>query len=923
MKEALKKAIPLVFQAAAEAAVLLKNDNNALPIGKDEKIALFGRISINYYRSGTGSGGNVNAEYETNVYDGFKKYGYENYDKEVKAVYEEWIKTHPFNKGNGEWASEPWHQEEMKLEEEFVKKSAEASDKALIFIGRTAGEDKDNLDEPGSYRLTYDEKVMVDMVCRNFEHVIVVLNTSNIIDLKWINEAIAHNHIDAVLYCSQCASEGGNALAALLLGKNTPSGHLTDTIAYNISDYPSDNNHGDYIANKFEEDIFVGYRYFETFAKDKVMYPFGYGLSYTQFEVSELSALKISEKERCFKVSANVKNVGNYSGAYVLQVYLNAPCGVVGRPSRELCGFAKTKELKKGDEEKLEVIIDLNKFAAYDDAGKTDNKSAYVLEKGNYVFFAGDDVRSAKKIENDIYVLSDTVVVKQCEEAMALEEHENRIKANYENGEYVLSYEDAPLRTVSLKERIARELPEEIVKVSDKVIKLSDVKEGRASVEEFVAGLTTKQLAVLVRGEGMSSSKATQGNASVFGGVSDDLMALGIPAVCCCDGPNGVNLAKIYYCTQIPVGTALAATFNPELIGKVYEVIAEEMVMKHVDCLLGPGINIHRHPLCGRNFEYYSEDPYLTGKITVAIVKALKSKGVCAVIKHMCANSQERARHTENSIVSERALREIYLKAFEMAVEEGADAIMTSYNKVNGHYTSSSYDLTTKIARHEWNFKGMIMTDWWSRLNDVEEGGTMSFIDLRSMVRSQNDVYMIVNNNAAATNAKGDNLEESLENGKLTKAELQRCAVNIINLVLKLPAMEREIKIPKAVDFATGQVLDAEASILDVRVGETFEKEINDENIVEKALYLEVKEEGIYQISVGAASYCWELAQVLSTLFVNGERAGDIQVNGTNGKTIELNIVKAKLHKGLYELKVEHVRPKIDLKYLRLTRVDF
>ena len=907
--------------AAAESAVLLENRNNMLPLTEKDHTAFFGRTALNYYRTGTGSGGNVKVSYETNVFDGLKDYPEIKIDERLLAEYEAWVEKHPFDRGNGMWASEPLHQEEMELSDETVAESAAKCNKALIFIGRTAGEDKDSLDEPGSYRLTSCEKQMIHKVCRYFSHVGVIFNTGNIMDVSWLTDDFTYGHIEAAMLAWQGGQEGGRALADVLTGHVNPCGSLPDTICWNLKNHPADKNHGDPVFNLYEEDIYVGYRYFETFKPEKVLYPFGYGLSYTEFSFSDMDIYDYSYDGMRATVGLTVTNMGKCPGKSTIQIYLQPACGKLGRPKMELMGFAKTRLLMPGESERVEIGADLRLFGAYDDGGVTGHRSCFVLEQGDYRVFVGKNVRECTEITHNkgaAFSFERLEVIERAHEAMAPYIDFMRLAAEYDNGKYKMAYRDVPVATVKLADRIQENIPD-VLPDPGHTIHMSEVTEGTATAEEFVGQLSLRELACLARGEGMSSSKVTPGTAAIFGGVSDELMKLGVPAVCCSDGPSGLNMEKSLKATQLPIATALAATFDCDLVYRLYRYLAKEMKHYRIDVLLGPGINIHRHPLCGRNFEYYSEDPYLTGMMAAGISRGFNEEGVAGAFKHACANSQERARHTVDSVVSERALREIYLKAFKMAVRIGeARCIMTSYNRVNGHYTASDYDLATVIMRDEWGFKGMVMTDWWSRVNNVEEGGEKSFTDFRSMVRSQNDVYMVVNNNAAFTNAKGDNIEESVEKGTLTVAELQRNAVNIIKLAASLPCAERKVEVPQAVFFE--KCSDIQEKTVEIRDKECYP--IDDGDIVDNCFDIHITEAGTYMIDVGVSSTDWELAQVLSTLYINDVRAGDIQTNGTGGQVRELYIVKAALDAGMYRLSIKHIQPKLSLHYLRLIKVN-
>ncbi|MGL4372908.1 MAG: glycoside hydrolase family 3 protein, partial [Turicibacter sp.] len=331
-------------------------------------------------------------------------------------------------------------------------------------------------------------------------------------------------------------------------------------------------------------------------------------------------------------------------------------------------------------------------------------------------------------------------------------------------------------------------------------IKLQDVKKGLASLEDFVAQLSNEELATIVRGEGMSSPKVTPGTAAAFGGVSHPLLAYGIPVACAADGPSGIRMDSGHKATQVPIGTLLACSWNLELVEDLYTFEGRELVSNQIDTLLGPGINIHRHPLNGRNFEYFSEDPLITGRFAAAVTSGIKTGGSCATVKHFACNDQEAARVDVDSVVSERALREIHLKGFEMAVKDGgAVSIMTSYNPINGHWAASNYDLNTTILRGEWDYSGIVMTDWWAKMNHPMTAGAAGKEYTSYMVRAQNDLYMVVENNGAQSNVANDDTKEALANGSLTVGELQRCAMNICRFVMNALVFDREMTESEAI----------------------------------------------------------------------------------------------------------------------------
>lgn len=915
-------------EAAAEGAVLLKNEGHMLPVKKDETVSIFGRSQIEYYRSGTGSGGAVNVPYVKNILDGIKENNAFPVNEELVETYKEWLKEHPFDNGGGGWAAEPWHQEEMEITEEIACRAAEKSKKAVFLIGRTAGEDKDYEDAEGSYLLTKREKENLRIVTKYFNEVAVLLNVSNIIDMSWTKDAAYQDHIKAILYIWQGGMEGANAVADLLSGRVTPSGKLTDTIAEKLSDYPAADHFGSKTENIYAEDIYVGYRYFETFAPEKVMYEFGFGLSYTEFSMETVKAESTGNgKDAKIALSIRVKNTGSAAGKEAAQVYVSAPQGQLGKPAKVLCGFAKTKLLAPGEEEVLELTIPVSRFASYDDSGVTGHKSCYVLEEGLYEIYVGNSVRCTEKANVDGkggYEIASCVVTEELKEALAPTKEFLRLKTGRqkEDGVFARAYEKAPQQMVDLAERIKSRLPKELPQTGNKGITLQAVAENiknGSSVEEeldaFVAQFTNEELAVIVRGEGMSSPKVTPGTASAFGGVSDSLHGYGIPIACASDGPSGIRMESGLKATQLPIGTLLACSFNIPMMEELYQMEGRELVGNEIDTLLGPGINIHRYPLNGRNFEYFSEDPLVTGQFAAAMTRGIRSAGSSATVKHFAANNQETERHNVNSVVSERALREIYLKGFEIAVKEGnANSIMTSYNPVNGHWTASNYDLNTTILRGEWGYQGIVMTDWWAKMNDVVNGGEADRRYTSFMVRAQNDLYMVVNNNGAAINAVGDDTLEALEAGKLTVGELQRCAKNICRFLLGTPVMKRPLKDfdPLLTVTAKEAVNTDGKQVCALQSGSRIEAG-KFENTV-----LYVEKESILNVN---AHFCFPvegLAQGAANLYLNGELMATVQTGGTGERFLTQRMCRVKFMPGYYELKAEYVTPELKLDWIEL-----
>ena len=772
----LPKLAQLSRRIAANGAVLLKNSKQVLPFKESERISIFGRAQFEYAKSGTGSGGRINTEYTVNIYDGIKANGSVEIYEPVSAAYKDFIKEHPFDNGNG-WATEPWSQIEMPLPEELVEKAAKNSDKALIVISRLCGEARDNSEEEGSYYLQKAEYDMIETVCKHFEKVCVALNIGGIIDFSWIKEL----RVPSVIILWQGGQEGGNAAADLLCGRITPSGKLTDTIAKSIEDYPSHKNFGAGDKLIYEEDIYVGYRYFETFAKDRVLYPFGFGLSYTKFTYS-YRELTCDDDVITFYI--NVTNVGKRKGAEVIQLYLQSPFGKIDRPARELIGFAKTKVLRPTETCSVMLSFAIDDLAVYDDSGKTGHKSCYVLEPGQYRLCCGTDVRSADYIFT--FNLPKLKVVKKAQEALAPVESFKRMKSVFKDEKYSLAYEDVSLRTANLQERIKKNQKKPIPYSGDKGLKLKMVENGKCSMRKFIAQLSPDELACLFMGEGMCSPKVKSGTGGAFGGVTDELLNYGIPVACCTDGPSGLRFDTGEKATALPVGTLLACTWDTRAVEKLYQYEAMEAYAYNVDALLGPGMNIHRHPLNGRNFEYFSEDPLLCGRMAAAVARGLSVCNITATIKHFACNNQEENRFSVNTIVSERALREIYLKCFEIAVKTNkVKAIMTSYNQINGIHSTSNYDLNTTILRKEWGYDGIVMTDWWPLFNDdnKEESKTNKM----TMVRAQNDLSMTV----PSAKTHEDNILKAYNNGELSLYEMQRNAQNILNYLMTTNTFKR------------------------------------------------------------------------------------------------------------------------------------
>jgi len=862
-------------RAIGEGMVLLRNEGKVLPVKEGTSISVFGRMQNNYYKSGTGSGGMVNAGKVWSIMDALKL---ENVvlNEELIEMYEAFDKESPIDKGVG-FGNEPWSQKEMPLTDEIVAKAADGSEVAIVIIGRTAGEAQDYVNKEGAYKLAELESDMLCKVRKAFKKVIVLMNVSAVLDMQEL-ENIAP---DAILYVWNGGEMGGLGTVDVLMGRVSPSGHLSDTIVKKIEDCAAFPYFGDLAANRYAEDIYVGYRYYETFAKDAVLYPFGFGLSYTEFSMKALPASVFGEKT---SVQVEVTNTGDAAGKAVVQLYVSAPQGALGKPAIQLCGYKKTKTLRPGETEIVTIEVDEYTYSSYDDSGKSGARFAYVLEAGAYTFFIGQNVREIEAVGS--YELAETKIIEQLTSQLApIEEYQRMIPKKTENG-FEVSWEDVPTGAGNDVEEAMNDQPAFIPYTGDKGYKLADVRDGKVSMDEFVAQMTDEDLTCIVRGEGMGSPKVTAGTAAAFGGVSKHLKEMGIPCGCCSDGPSGMRLDCGKKAFSLPGGTLLACTWNDELNKELYKCLGMEMTKNRVDVLLGPGINIHRYPLNGRNFEYFSEDPLLTGRMAMAQIGGLQAGGTTGTLKHFCANNQEANRYGIDSIVSERALREIYLKGFEMAVRAGANSVMTTYGAVNGSWTAGRHDLNTNLLRKEWGFKGIVMTDWWANIGDISDGGSKS--DFARMVLAQNDFYAVCPD--ASINSAGDNTMESLQAGKLTRGHLTRCASNICEFLMHTNAMKRflgeEIEL-ELLNFNDEEDTIDPASVIyyDIEDGAVIEfpDDMNTDRGSSYVFGVNALKRGAYYMDVTGSSELGELSQINVAIFMQSIPGGNFGFHGTNG----------------------------------------
>ena len=768
-------------KAALESMVLVKNEGGLLPLKKGTKVALFGKGTVDYVKGGGGSG-DVTVAYSHSLFDGMKakeqegkvllyKELHDFYEKEVKAQYAEGI--------------DPGMTAEPELPCELLEGAKAFTDTAIISICRFSGERWDRtvegqgdltglykvdvkcltraaeVFEHGDFYLSDAEAKLVEQVTDNFAKVIVVMNVGGVVDTTWF----AHNDkIQSALFAWQAGMEGGLAMADILCGEANPSGKLVDTFAERLSDYPfSDSFHESHTYVDYKEDIYVGYRYFETIPgkAEKVVYPFGYGLSYTTFLIEETES---SVENDILNVVLRVKNTGTAAGKEVVQLYVSAPQGKLGKPAKELKAFAKTELLEPGEEQKVTLCADIKSFASYDDLGKI-QKSAYLLEKGIYEFYVGNSIRTAEKLRT-VYELCEDRIVEQWSSKCAPMKLSERMLSDGSMEILEQNPEGERISSVpfSVAEMEAKDKSFDPAEVAGKVT-FEDVQAGLASVEELVAQLTLEEKTDLLGGQPNTGLANTCG--------IGNLPKYKIPNIMTADGPAGVRIEKEHgiFTTAFPSAIALASSWNTELLEEVGKAGAKECKAYDFGIWLTPAMNIHRSPLCGRNFEYFSEDPYLTGKMAAAKVRGIQSEGVAATVKHLAANNKETNRRYCDSRVSERALREIYLKGFEIAIKEAAPwAVMTSYNPLNGIRTAEHAELLKGILREEWGYEGLVMSDWRNEDDHAYE------------LPAGNDIRM--------PHGNGKRIEEGLRGGILSEADIDLAVTHVLEMLLKIGEKE-------------------------------------------------------------------------------------------------------------------------------------
>ena len=794
----------VAYRAAIEAIVLLENDG-ALPI-TSRNVALFGAGATHTTKGGTGSG-EVNERCSINIKEGLEhaqlsittSAWINDYQKAYTEAFEahgKWVSKKlriPTGKAIGQAFTKPFaYPQGRAITDQDIDQSN--TDTCIYVIARQAGEGTDRKPDNGDNCITETERANLEKCAAAYENFIVVINVGASFDVGFMDDIPG---INALIFFAQQGSEGGRALADIVTGKVNPSGKLTDTWAQSYAQIPFSDEYsflnGDVENEQYQEGIYVGYRYFDTFGVVP-RYAFGFGRSYSTFDI-EARAFEVKGEEVHIEVS--VSNSGDHAGKEVVQIYVSCPQTGLDKPLQQLAGFAKTQTLKPGESQSLSIAVNLRYLASFSEA-----EAAFILDAGEYVFRIGNSSRD--NVAAAVLELSEQVIVSKhdsiCKQLVQFEE---------------LKPKDVPHSP----------LPQEIVRLSLSADAFKMVHHQYADpepvaephVDQILEKLTREDLIDLVVGTGIKGIFFGEGHFVAPGAVGQTTSSLvdkGLINAPLADGPAGLRLQKrsvftrkgtakmvdpfveainffpgyvkkflfgnpkksdVYYqyATAFPVALALGQTWNEELINEVGQAIGAEMLEYGIVFWLGPGMNLHRNPLCGRNFEYYSEDPLLSGRLAAAVTRGCQSRGgVYATIKHFVANNQEANRFFVSANVSERTLRELYLRGFEIAVREGAPkAVMTAYNKINGVYASNSHDLIAKVLRSEWGFKGVVMTDWMATRKGCASNA--------EAMLAGNDLLM------PGGKAYKKSLLSALEAGTISDEDVRKCARNIVRAIVE------------------------------------------------------------------------------------------------------------------------------------------
>ncbi len=798
-------------QAAAAGFVLLKNEG-VLPLKQGQMVSLWGGGAVKTIKGGTGSG-DVNEREVVGIYQGLRNAG-------IPLSNRSWLDSFAatYRKAREDWRAEiladyeksgrrsligsySTHIFRMPAGDPITREALAGADTAFYVISRTAGEDADRFTQPGDYYLSDAEKEQLDFLSRHVQSLAVILNVGGPIDLNYIESL---PNLKCLMMISQPGMEGGSAFADVVLGKVSPSGKLTDTWAREYTDIPNARTFshldGNIETELYEDGQYVGYRYFDSFDV-KPAYPFGFGLSYTTFDI-HFDRLEVRGND--LTASVTVANTGDaWSGREVVQLYASCPQTDIPKVHRRLIAFAKTKELAPGEHQTLTIPFTARYLAAFDEAA-----SAWTVEQGRYGIWCGNSSRDLNLCA--VLEAAGTVALEEVAHICPLKQELNELVCENrfarEAAWHALAEGLEPIPFAPVQETPARITPNALSQLA----------------REITEKATLDQLIDMVCGEIAKGQGSQIGAAGIMvpgaaGETSSSLEAgFGIPGVSMADGPAGLRLVKSYevdqtdghivnqgfaaaleggffadqsdhencrryyqYATAIPVGTLLAQTWDVEVLATVGRAVAREMQEFGISWWLAPSMNIHRNPLCGRNFEYYSEAPVLSGKMAAAITRGVQSvPGVGTTIKHFACNSQEENRMGADSVLTERTLREIYLRGFEIAVKEAQPmAIMTSYNVLNGVHTANSRDLCTVAARQEWDFQGIIMTDWCTTF---PHGGSKP----EDCIAAGNDLIM------PGCQGDKDGIRAAIAEGRLSAADLKACVQRLLTVIFQTLAFE-------------------------------------------------------------------------------------------------------------------------------------